>query len=329
MKRVFSFTSLWFLMAVISACSHSPIEGERGTASIGNEPETASERRVSDLRQAGYTFYKRGDYLRTIPYLELCRQLGESNLTSNDYFVLGYSYLTIGENQAAEAAIQRGIRLSPYQSYGYQLLGLAVFSMGKYGMAAEHFKRGLEFDSHPPKLHFYLGLALEKMGDIKRRDQEYSKAEEKYEKILLQNVYDFGANFELSYIYLTLGHKIPKVAELIGNATKGLKESDPELIENGVLYSQFYLPLLGGMEAYRKNNYELAITSLSNAVLAGPLGARADLAEIYKYLTRSAKELGKTDLADTFAKLEREADPNSITASPHPLPKRLRKRIKK
>lgn len=305
-----------FVLLALVSCAHAP------TATVNREPQavadldTIKERKLGELRSQGQHYYKRGDYLRAIPYLESLVHQADTLLKATDCFVLGYSLLSIGEGARAEEAVKKGIRLSPYQPVAYQLLGLSALTQDKPIQAGEHFKRGLEFDSHPPKLHYYYGLALEKQGKLKERDREFLNAEEEYEKILLQNVYDFGANFELAYLYLTLGHKIPKVEELIENARLGLKEADPELVEDGTLYAQFYLPMLQGMEAFRKNEYQKASALLEQTALTSPLGAKAELAEIFKYLGAAEKEVGKTELSASYSEIAKGLDPFALNLAP-------------
>lgn len=305
--RTTALYSLLFLS--LFACSHAPTPSREVAALTPEEAER--EKRVTELRTQAHAFYRRGDYLRAIPYFEMMVHLNEHALKSEDRFSLGYSYLSVGESLKAEDSIRAGIKLAPYQPMGYQMLGLASLAQGKLPAATENFRRGLEFDSHPPKMHFYLGLAYGKQGKMKERDKEMLKAEEEYETILLQNAYDFGANFELAYIYLTLGHKITKVEELIDNARTGLKESDPELVEGGTLYTQFYLPMIQGMEAYRKNETKRASMYLMQAALASPPGAKTDLAEIFHFLAANEKAGGATETSNAFQEMSKTLDPTA------------------
>lgn len=282
------------------------------TAAEGEKPST--ENRAEFLRDEGSRFYAQGDYTKAIAHFEIAGLIEPSPVENWYRYLLCYSYLYTGQLNEALAAARELVTLEPYSPLAYQQLGLVLLWAGQPKSALTEFHKSLEFDSHYTSTHFYSGLAFHILKNTAERDKAFSEAEKEYELVLQKNPKDLSANYELASLLLFANRDLAKVGSRIQNVREGLLTTD-ETSQDRRLFQNYYLPLLEGIYAFRRANADLAVEKLLSALPHVPAGARADLAEVYHYLSLAYLARGESDKATPFLEKGIDLDPNGVYAS--------------
>lgn len=298
-------------ISIVAACAHKgEIEDD------GSEPEVEvldAEPLDSEAQswiQRGVRDYARGDFTRAIQKLEAASAFG--NLTNDPWAgnILFYCYLSTGAYPQAVVMAQEVARRRPYDSLSYEQLGIAQLWSRKPKVALDHFAKAREFEAHSTHLFFYEGLAHAALGSVKDRDSSFTRAEAEYRDILRRNPHDLTANIELATLLLLWNRKLDEVGVLTTAAREALKTGeDEDQSWNQRLISRFYLPKLEGSFLAQKNQGKAARRLLLEALSNAPSGAKAELAEIYMYLSINASADGETDRARSYRERAYALDP--------------------
>jgi tetratricopeptide (TPR) repeat protein len=313
-------SSLSLICAWLAAgCAHQP----RDVASLGSAPTAFVVQRAPDaeapsaekLRTEGVQAYTEGNFPRAATLMQTALALDPQFGELWPRFLIFYSALVTGDYAHALSQAEVLANEMPYQPLVYQQLGLAHLGLGNAKAAAEAFQKALDFESHAPRVHFYLGIAQGQLNQPKEQQRAFQEAQREYQDILRFNPRDFLASYELAALFLFRNIKIEEVGQLLENARESLTaRAQEELPMQRPLYTNFYLPLLEGIYAFRKNDLELAQSRLSGALAHIPAGAKADAAELYFYLGKTNLGLHQETLAKPLLSEALSLDPHGAYA---------------
>lgn len=312
MKKLTYF--LWIAIALVS-CSHTPSteaeDAEISAYSRDDEDAIPMDAEAASWIKQGYAEYRRGDFPRAIQRLEAAAVVGNLKAQPWAMNILFYCYLATGSYAEAGQIAREVARHRPYDSLSYEQLGIAELWSRKPKQALEHFARAREFEAHATNLFFYEGLAHAALGNQKARDTSFQRAESEYRDILKRNPRDLTANIELATMLLLWNRSVSEVGILTTAAREAIASGvEEEQSWNQRLITRFYLPKLeGGFLAVQKQPKaarKLLIDALNNA----PSGARAEVAEIYLFLSTNSREEGDLERARMYYDKAVSLDPS-------------------
>lgn len=174
------------------------------------------------------------------------------------WIILGYVYLDEEQYNDAQEALLKAIELDPTKAETRYFLGLSYFGLEDYESAVLQLELAIE-SGFEPRVQAY-----QKLGDAAVLTQDYLKAVEAYENVLILNSSD--VNLYIRPIWLYLDHlNNPKAAHEL--AEEALKEHP----ESAMAYN-----LMGWVQTVQED-YENAEENLNYALILDPNLAAAYL----------------------------------------------------
>jgi tetratricopeptide (TPR) repeat protein len=325
MKKI--LINLLAVLFLSASCASQPTSSEakeetgmqpqkqRELSSI-DAPTDESQLTPDKLKARGIQAYTSGNFPEAATLIQTALLLDHQLNEPGPKFLIVYSSLMSGDYPRALSVAQSLANEFPYHPIVYQQIGLAEMEMGNLNEALSAFEKALDFESHTPRVHFYMGVIQAQLGKKSEADRFFQEGEREYKDILRFNPKDFSANYELASLYLFHNVHIEETGALLQNCRESLStRTQDELPISRPIYTNFYLPLIEGIYAYRKNNWELAESRLKTALTHMPTGAKADAAELYFYLAKVHAAQHQDPEAKSFFDVAISMDPHGVYAA--------------
>jgi putative PEP-CTERM system TPR-repeat lipoprotein len=221
--------------------------------------EAVNEPHIDDT--LGWILFKRGDYSNALPLLQ------ESAAKLPDLpevqFHLGMAYYMLGEDRAAQAALQKAVDAGadfPSKDEARRRLTLLATPLGTATAAVRaELENFLRENPNDP-------AALVQLGELQQRDGAVDQAVKTYEKVVADNPLYAPALRQLARLYGQLATDSPKAYDLVTRA----READPD---DPVITKTL------GILNYRRGFYPQAVELLKDAA-----AKRKDDPEVLYYL---------------------------------------------
>lgn len=173
------------------------------------------------------------------------------------WIIMGYTYLTVGQYIDARDALIEALERDPTKDETRYFLGMAYFGLDEYAAAVPQFELAIE-SGFEPRVQAYQQLA-----DAATLAQEYEKAAEAYENVLVLSDTDPELYIRPVWIYIDKLNNVDRAMEL-----------GEQAITNHPNAAMSYNLL--GWAKIASNDFEAAEQNLSYALVLDP-----DLAAAY------------------------------------------------
>lgn len=165
------------------------------------------------------------------------------------WIILGYAYLTLNQFNEAQDALFKAVELDPVKAESRYFLGLSYFGLDDYGAAITQLELAIS-GGFEPKVQAY-----QKLGDAAVLAQNYPKAAEAYEKVLVLNSGDIELFVRPIWLHLEKLNRPERARELAEEAVR--KHPSEAMGYNLLAWAEL---ALNEFEAAEKNlNYALII----------------------------------------------------------------------
>ena len=164
------------------------------------------------------------------------------------WIILGYTYLTLEKYIDARDALIKALELDPTKAETRYFLGLAYFGLDEYASSVPQFELAIE-SNFEPRVQVY-----QKLADAAVLAQEYAKAAEAYENVLVLNSSEIDLYIRPIWLYIDHLDDIDRAVEL---AEQAITEHPNEAMSYNLL----------GWTQTAANNFEQAEQNLSYALV--------------------------------------------------------------
>ena len=207
--------------AACSTCASPPRSRWSGRSRSSSRRSTLEPAYVDALVALGGALQLRGAFLALPNVLERSRELLERAVAiaparAEAHVRLGQTLASMGDNDAAEAAIQRGLALEPDSALAHaQMARLLWFGRARIDEAIAHFERAATLAPEAGYTHLQLALLQALRGNLDAAERSGRTAVELQQQAMsgTQGLIVVGAHTRLGYVHYLRGQHEEAIRE--------------------------------------------------------------------------------------------------------------------
>lgn len=184
--------------------------------------------KAQEYFQKGMNYYKEKQYDEAIAEFKKALEINPN--FAEGFYVLGYTYCSIGSNQEALTYFQNAIKIAPNYTDAYNGMAYALSVLGRYDESIDYYKKTLQIDENNLGALNGLGYAYASTGKSDEAVSYFKQA--------------IKANFEYAPAYSGLGvlyYSLGKLAEAKENFIRAKELLEKEKDTDGVKAVEEYL----------------------------------------------------------------------------------------